>query len=267
MEEFISSKGNEMPRYAIIPRTFFQKSQRFFQQLVKRKMIKQVTLDEMVESLTHRKQTLQEFAGIVKWYSSSDVQNELFTKAMKEKNTLKLLNALVVVVNASEDSSNAKDSGSPRSMGSQVEQHLGKIKYFALNKTMQTLPMPPGTVHPSIRNLCKKELMSKSFAWSELSFSEWWKYVKRSPPLLRGEYGQAEKVPRGEWQKGRIVSQEINNSLLGVHKEQYLGMISFIAENYAKATEQLKQDIASTLKRTECILVDTKEQEQPTACT
>ncbi len=77
---------------------------------MKRKLVKNVTLDEMLESVQRRRFSLDDLAALIKWYNASDVQQELFGKNLREKNTAKLLNATTVLLAADADTDDVVDS-------------------------------------------------------------------------------------------------------------------------------------------------------------
>lgn len=256
MEDFIAAArpkgGSKQPSYSIIPRPLYNKCQRFFQQLVKRKLVKNVTLDEMLESVQRRRFSLDDLAALVKWYNASDVQQELFGKNLKEKNTAKLLSATTVLLTAADaDTAEAETTDETAAV---VEQNLGKVKYYALNKAMRALPVPLGTAHPAVAALCKKELMHRGFGWAELSFAEWWKHVKRNPQFLRGEFG-----PVDTKRKTALVEVEARRAAVELQREQYLNLMVFIAEHHAKATAQLKQEIVTMLQFNPSILIEDED--------
>jgi hypothetical protein len=281
MEDFIAAArpkgGSKQPSYSIIPRPLYNKCQRyflgvlcvscvsfvscvimltfrrFFQQLVKRKLVKNVTLDEMLESVQRRRFSLDDLAALIKWYNASDVQQELFGKNLKEKNTVKLLNATTVLLTAADaDAAEAETTDDTTAV---VEQNLGKVKYYALNKAMRALPVPLGTAHPAVAALCKKELMHRGFGWAELSFAEWWKHVKRNPQFLRGEFGPVDTKKR----KTALVEVDARRAAVELQREQYLNLMVFIAEHHAKATAQLRQEIVTMLQFNPSILIEDED--------
>lgn len=183
-----------------------------------------LTFDEMLSSIQKRQFDLDDLLKLVEWYKQSDVQNEIFSKSLRDKNIKRLLNVVTVQIQEKNDV---------------ILQPLAQVKYYVKNKALRQLPLPEGTAHRKIAAICKKDL---GFGWTELLFSEWWKFAKRNPQFFVGEFPES--------------SLFVNSGSESSQRDQYFKIFTFIAKQHAQATDQLKQDIVTFLNNRPCILVD-----------
>ncbi len=147
---------------------------RFFYQLQTRKMIREISLDEMLSCIHEQQLTPEQLTLILKWYSKPQVEQALFSGKNHVVNTLKFLSAINVRVTEGTD-----NETSPI-----VIQNLGEVDFFVTSKAMKNLPLPPSTISPLVSNLINKTTMLKKFGWKELTVGNWWLFLKDNMHLL-----------------------------------------------------------------------------------
>eukprot|EP01087_Luapelamoeba_hula_P005451 TRINITY_DN1552_c0_g3_i4.p1 TRINITY_DN1552_c0_g3~~TRINITY_DN1552_c0_g3_i4.p1 ORF type:complete len:2126 (+),score=399.70 TRINITY_DN1552_c0_g3_i4:112-6489(+) len=114
MEDFIVSPTDGLVAvesgsspFAVIPKHILAKAPRFFQQLEGNKIIRPLSLDDMLQHLRTRTISLDEWSKLTKWFQNGDVQQQLFPS---KKGGQKVINRLLAAITVAVPKRNDEDA-------------------------------------------------------------------------------------------------------------------------------------------------------------
>ena len=246
---------------------------RFFSQIQSLKLIKPIALDDLLIHLKTRELSLDDTLQLFKWYMSAPVQQQLFGKTRREATKMFLLSLNVKVPKQLLENKEPPPRGGEKNdlKGKEKEkeaelkgeetpkewvcQNLGTIVYFISSKGMRHLPLPPTTLYHGISEHCSKALMKEQFGWQEMTFWDWWTYMKNSTPKQPATPKNPTNAPRNRTPFQSQTTPSLLETMI-CSEEHVVELLRYISQVFNTLSEPQKVEIVSFLAEIPCIPVE-----------
>jgi len=239
------------------------------------KLIKPIALDDLLNHLKTRELSLDDTLQLFKWYMSAPVQQQLFGKTRREATKMFLLSLNVKVPKQPLEDKELPSRGGekndpkgkekekeaePRLKGEEVTkewvcQNLGTIVYFISSKGMRHLPLPPTTLYHGISEHCSKALMKEQFGWQEMTFWDWWTYMKNNTPKQPSTPKNPTNAPRNKTPSQSQTTPSLLEAMI-CSEEHVVELLRYISQVFNTLNEPQKVEIVSFLAEIPCIPVE-----------